>query len=58
MRTSQQKSHRALFWALLLALLLTIGVGTIIAVSSSPEPRIMAPGPNYFNEGPSTDGGS
>lgn len=60
MRSRQQKSHRALIWALVLALLLTIGVGAIIAVSSSPEPRIMAPGPNYFNEGPSetTDGGS
>lgn len=58
MRTPEQKSHRALFWALLLALLLTIGVGTIIAVSSSPEPRIMVPGPHYYNEGPSTDGGS
>ena len=58
MKTPQQKSHRALFWALLLALLLTIGGGTLIAVSSSPEPRIMAPGPTYSNEGPSTDGGS
>ncbi len=60
MGSPQQKSHRALLWGLVLALLLTIGVGAIIAVGSSPKPRIMAPGPNYFNEVPSetTDGGS
>lgn len=60
MRSPRQKGHRALIWALAIALLLTVGVGVAIALSSSPEPRIMAPGPHYFNEGPSetTDGGS
>lgn len=60
MMSTEPKNYRALLWALILALLITIGVGVTIALSSSPEPRIMAPGPHYFNEGLSetTDGGS
>lgn len=49
MKNQKDSGNRNRLLALVLGILLVLSIGgTIAALSLSPEPRIMAPGPHYY----------